>query len=176
MTVHRFKYLSALLVILCGLVLFGCGGGSSSSSSTPNPPPVIISVSLSPLSAQVLTGQSQMFTATASGTTNQNFTWSIDGAGSGNSTVGTISSDGTYTAPAVVPLAPTIDIRATSIADSTRFASASVTITSPVEDWPKYRRDLANTGRSIETGISSVNADPHRPATESQRLAGRCHC
>ena len=27
------------------------------------------------------------------------------------------------------------------------------------EDWPKYRRDLANTGRSAETGISSLNID-----------------
>ena len=94
---------------------------------------------------------------TVTGTTNQNVTWSIDGAGSGNTTVGTISSSGLYAAPAVVPNPPSVTVRATSAFDNLGSGTATVTITSPFEDWPKYRRDLANTGRSAETGLSSAN-------------------
>jgi outer membrane protein assembly factor BamB len=150
------KLLSRTCAGILGVFLLSCGGGSSSRTT---PPPTTISVSLTPLAAEVLTGKSQQFKATATGTTNQNFTWSIEGAGGGNSTVGTISSLGIYTAPAVVPNPAAITVRATSLADSTRSTVAAVTITSPVEDWAKYRRDLANTGRSAETGLSSANAE-----------------
>ncbi|MFQ5949696.1 MAG: PQQ-binding-like beta-propeller repeat protein, partial [Nitrospiria bacterium] len=42
--------------------------------------------------------------------------------------------------------------------DKTSITEDVETIINPMEDWPKFRRDLANTGRSIETGISSTNA------------------
>jgi len=48
-------------------------------------------------------------------------------------------------------------VRATSVADALRFANAAVNLLSPLEDWPKYRRDLSNTGRSLESAISSRN-------------------
>lgn len=129
------------------------GGGTSPGLSFK----VMTSVSVTPANQSVLTGVSQLFHASATGTTNQNFTWSIDGAGAGNSTVGTIASSGLYVAPAVVPTPAAITLRATSTFDNTSSGTAAVTITSPVEDWPKYRRDLANTGRSAETGLSSAN-------------------
>lgn len=118
---------------------------------------VLAVVAVSPPNASPVTGQTQQFTAAVSGTTNQIATWSIDGAGSGNSTVGTISLTGLYTAPAVVPNPASITVRATSAFDNAGTGTSAVTITSPVEDWPKYRRDLANTGRSAETGLSSAN-------------------
>ena len=43
------------------------------------------------------------FTATVTGTTNTAVTWSVNGVAGGNSTVGTISTSGAYTAPATAP-------------------------------------------------------------------------
>lgn len=129
------------------------GGGTSAAANLQ----VVAAVSVSPAAATVITGQSQQFAAKVSGISSQKVTWSIDGAGTGNSTVGTVSSTGLYTTPAVVPNPSTVTLRATSDIDNTLSGTAVVTIASPVEDWPKYRRDLANTGRSAETGISSAN-------------------
>lgn len=48
----------------------------------------------------------------------------------GAASTGTITSDGVYTAPADLPSPAGVEIRATSHADSTKFASAQVTMTS----------------------------------------------
>jgi uncharacterized repeat protein (TIGR02543 family) len=129
------------------------GGGTSGSANFQ----VLFVISVSPPSATPLSGSTQQFTATVHGTADTSVAWSIDGAGSGNSTVGTIDSAGLYTAPAVVPAPAGVTVRATSNGDNTKSASAAVTVTSIIEDWPKYRRDLANTGRSLETLIHSGN-------------------
>jgi outer membrane protein assembly factor BamB len=135
------------------------GGGTSSGQTFQ----VLAVVTLSPPSPSVLTGQSQTFTVSVSGTSNQSVTWSIQGAGTGNSTVGTISSAGVYTAPAVVPNPPSVTIVATSNFDNVSAGTTTLTVTSPVEDWPKYRRDLSDTGRSGETGLSSANVGLLKP-------------
>ena len=122
---------------------------------------VVTVVSVSPPAAAPLTGFTVQFSAKVTGAANQGVIWSIDGAGSGNNLVGNISpTTGLYTAPAMVPYPANITVRAVSAFDNTGAATAAVTITSPVEDWPKYHRDLANTGRGIETGINSQTA-PH---------------
>src|SRR5438552_1435275 len=58
-----------------------------------------VSVAISPTSASVAPQQTQQFTATLSGTTNTPVIWSVDGTNGGNSTSGTISNTGLYTAP-----------------------------------------------------------------------------
>ena len=108
-------------------------------------------LSISPGSAAPLTGGSTV-QFSASGVGGKPVTWSIDGAGSA---AGTISSSGLYTSPMQVPYPATITVRAKAAGVS---ATAPVVVTSPVEDWPKYRRDLANTGRSSETGINAQTA------------------
>jgi len=63
-----------------------------------------------------------------SGTTNQNVTWAVNGASGGNASVGTVSTAGLYTAPSQIPNPQKITVAATSQADSTRSASATLTI------------------------------------------------
>ena len=82
--------------------------------------PPVVAVSISPLSAALLTGGTQQFTAYVSGSSNTAVTWSATG--------GTVSSSGLYTAPAT---AGTYSVTATSQADSTKSASATVTVTAP---------------------------------------------
>jgi hypothetical protein len=104
----------------------GCGGGSPSSIGKPT-----VTVAISPASASLLVSEASTFTATVSGATNRSVTWSADGVAGGNSTVGTITAVGVYTAPSKPPSPNVVTISATSTADASASASASVTITNP---------------------------------------------
>ena len=109
---NRLKY---LLVFALVCFVFGCGGSN-------NPPPVQIAVSISPNSASIEVDETQQFTATVSGTSNTAVTWSA--------TCGTVSSDGLYRAPVTTDTI-TCTVTARSQADTTKSASAKVTVTAP---------------------------------------------
>ncbi len=84
--------------------------------------PVQVSISVSPTTANLQTGGQQTFSAAVSGTTNTAVTWTASG--------GTVTSAGQYTAPSS---AGTYTVTATSAADSTKSASAVVTVSQPVQ-------------------------------------------
>jgi len=87
-----------------------------------------VTVTVSPASAQVPVNGLQQFSAAVANTSNTAVTWSANGVPGGNSTVGTISFAGLYTAPAKIPSPATVTVTATSQADSTKSGSATVTI------------------------------------------------
>jgi hypothetical protein len=93
-------------------------------SSTP-PTSAAVSVSLNQTSVSIAVGTTTQFTATVQNTTNTAVTWFVDGVAGGNSSVGTISASGMYTAPAQ---AGTHTVTATSVADTTKSAKASVAV------------------------------------------------
>lgn len=93
--------------------------------------PQTVSVTISPASASVQTGATRQFTATVTGSANTAVTWQVNGVTGGNSTNGTISSSGLYTAPAAVP-ASTVTVTVISQADPTKQANATVTVTTPL--------------------------------------------
>lgn len=92
-----------------------------------NPPTV--TVAISPTSTSVRINRNRQFTATVQGTTNTAVTWQVNGITGGNTTVGRISTSGLYSAPSAVPSPATVTVRAVSVADPAKSASASVTIT-----------------------------------------------
>ncbi len=87
-----------------------------------------VSVSISPASASVRVKQTKQFTATVLNTTNKTVTWKVNGIAGGNGTVGTISASGLYKAPNSVPNPAVVTVSATSAADTSKSASAAVTI------------------------------------------------
>src|SRR5579871_5662582 len=94
---------------------------SASASITLQP----ISVTVTPASVALGASQTQQFTATvANGAAG--VTWAV------NPAVGTISTTGLYTAPALISLAQSVTVTATSTADSTKSASASISLLAPV--------------------------------------------
>lgn len=99
---------------------------SASAMVTINPP-AAAAVTISPQTAFVAAGTVQQFTATVTNESATTVTWSVNGTAGGNSTVGTIDANGNYTAPAVTTNA-TAMVTATSTADTTKSASASVSI------------------------------------------------
>ena len=82
----------------------------------------VVSVSVSPTSVAMPQKWQQQFAATVSGPSNTTVTWSVKQG------TGTITQSGLYTAPQAVE---TDVITATSQADSTKSASASVTVVAP---------------------------------------------
>jgi hypothetical protein len=74
----------------------------------------------------------EQFTASVSNTTNIDVTWSVNSTAGGNSTLGTISSTGLYTAPDLVPSSGSVTVTATSQADTTKSASATISLMCPV--------------------------------------------
>ncbi len=95
----------------------------------PPPPPPPVSIAVAPSALSLTTGTSQQFSATVTGAANPAVTWSVNNIPGGNSTVGTISESGLYTAPAAVPNPSGLSIQATSVADSTASAVANIAIT-----------------------------------------------
>jgi len=115
------------------LIIFSAAGcGVTGENSPPPPPPPPISVSVSPPNATVFLGGTQQFSATVANTSNTTVTWNVNGIAGGNSTVGTITPAGLYTAPQNLPAQTSATVGAVSQADATKTASALVTISSDV--------------------------------------------
>ncbi|MGD0499911.1 MAG: putative Ig domain-containing protein [Bryobacteraceae bacterium] len=102
-----------------------------------------IQVSLLPATATVQTGHTVQFTATVTGASNLTVSWSVNGISGGNSTVGTISANGLYTAPQAVPNLAAVTVTASSVADTSRSANATVTV-------------VTGTSASLTSGTSSL--------------------
>ncbi|HJW74006.1 MAG TPA: hypothetical protein VJ486_14365 [Geothrix sp.] len=92
-----------------------CGGGRGPASAPP-----AVSVAITPAGASLWTGGTQAFQASVTGTSNQAVTWSVMESGGG-----TISGTGSYTAPAT---AGNYHVKAVSVADMTKSAQASVSV------------------------------------------------
>ncbi len=104
---------------------------SASATITLTPPPTITSVAVSCTPTSVPTGQTSQCTATVKGTGSYSsaVTWSVSGVQSGNSTVGTVSTSGLYTAPSAVPSPNPVTVTATSTEDTTKSGSATASVT-----------------------------------------------
>ena len=106
----------------------------ASASAIATIPPIV--VTLSPGSGvSIPVNGTQQFTAAVTGTTNTGVTnWQVNSIPGGNSTIGTISSTGLYSAPANLTASPTqVTITAVSVADSavtgSILANVHVTVT-----------------------------------------------
>jgi len=109
----------------------GCGGSSTTSGGGGSPP---IGVTVTPVTATVVVGKTQMFTATVSNdSANKGVTWALscataNGCGSVSATSSASGTAVTYAAPATTPNPATVTIAATSVSDGTKSASATITI------------------------------------------------
>ncbi len=89
-----------------------------------------VRISVAPTTATVGTNEIFRFCATVTGSSNcsTNVNWLVNDVAGGNSTVGTISPNGLYTAPNDIPSPATVTVKATAVADPDRNATATVTV------------------------------------------------
>jgi hypothetical protein len=134
-----------------------------------------VSVSISPSLATMAPLATQSFTATVSGSSNTAVTWQVNGVSGGNSAAGLISTtvlgtanEAIFLAPSAVPSPASVSVTAISQADSTKSATATVTIQSPSRSGVTYyvstsgndnnAGTLAAPWRTIQKAANTVQA------------------
>jgi uncharacterized protein (DUF1800 family) len=91
-----------------------------------------IVVTLTPKNVTIGAGNTTQFQATVTGTTDIQLTWAVNNVPYGNSTVGTVDGNGNYTAPVNIVGLGSVTVTATSVVDTTKSGSATVTLSNPV--------------------------------------------
>lgn len=122
-------------------------GTSGSATSTS---PQQVSIQLSKTAVTLAAGATQQFTAYVNGTDNTAVTWAVDNVVSGNSTNGTITTAGLYTAP---NQGGTHVVTATSVADTTKSASATVTVTGQISISPATATMLTGSTQQFQAAV-----------------------
>jgi len=109
------------------------GTATISITSATGPVAVTISPPYAFMAPSSSTPSTQQFLATVTGTTNANVSWSVQsavaGQGCAGAACGSVDANGLYTAPAAAPSPNAISVIATSQADSTKSASATIALT-----------------------------------------------
>jgi hypothetical protein len=123
----RALLIGTLLATIISVFVSGCGGG------TPPPP---ISVNAFSSAQTIDEGRSASITARVTNDlANRGVTWSVSGSGCAGAACGTLSNQTptsvTYTAPSTVTASLSIQVVATSVADSTKSGPASLTVVPP---------------------------------------------
>lgn len=130
------------------ILLVACGGGGDKPAPVP-----VVAVSVSPTTASFVVGgatQTQTFTATVTGNANTSVTWSVTEGAAG----GSITTGGVYTAPATPG---TYHVVATSVADATKSAMATVTVTPAPAAALVYTNPTTGTYRLVKNdGLSTA--------------------
>jgi len=153
MELHELKMLRYLFLAMT-LTLAGCGGGAATPSTLPP-----VTVALNQRSASIAAGTTKQFVAIVQGAADTTVAWSVDAISGGNSGEGTISAGGLYTAPSQ---AGNHTVAATSVADTTKSATAVVTVLVTVASPAvlTYHNDDARDGANLsETSLTLSNVN-----------------
>jgi hypothetical protein len=125
-------------------------------------PPAASPISVTPSAVSIGLGNTQQFSVALSGATDTSVTWQVNGTPGGNSSVGTISVKGVYTAPTAVPASPVVTVSVLLASDSTKIASAQVTLVAPTTMVVSVTPQSANVkaGGTQQFSASVVNGAP----------------
>jgi hypothetical protein len=113
---------------VAGINMAGAGLPSTMMTATPTGTPLAIAVNVAPNTTSAIPGTNVSFTATVTNALDSAVTWSV--------ALGSINSDGLYTAPSNTGSSTLTDtVTATSVQDPTKSATATVTVSSGLVGW-----------------------------------------
>jgi len=145
-----------------GLVTITTPTGSATTAS----PFTIAGVRITPTSASIRFGETVQFAAEVlPSTLDQDVVWTVNDVAGGNATLGTISATGLFTAPNI--RYSSLTIRATSVADTARFAEASVRVSDPNDIQSVFAASV-----SISRGDNVGTAAWARPVAVQRGVSG----
>ncbi len=132
---------------------------AANSSDSASAPLTVFTFGLSPNSGVLVApSATQQFTATIQGLSDTSVSWSVDGVGGGNSSIGTISSTGLYAAPNATG---SHTVEATSVAEPSNSVSSRVTVVNAAQTAVlTYHNDDARDGaytQEVTLSPSNVN-------------------
>ena len=132
-----------------------------------------ISISLTPRAISVELGALQPFRAaiTSAGQPSAAIRWSISGVAC-PSACGSLDVNGNYTAPQILPAAPTVALTAQSLADPSKQASAAITITSNFSLQLSAPASIASGGSSLIAATLTPLAGSNPATTLSWAVSG----
>lgn len=117
---------------------------------------------------EVYTGTAQTFNATVTGETNTAVNWQVNKVAGGNSTFGTISTAGAYTAPSAVPSPSLVIITAASQANPAVFGVYPFTVvTAPSASQPTAQTISPGGTAKYSISLNANTGDPKQPITLS---------
>ena len=124
---------------------------------------------VSPESPEVVVTGTLQFAKTVLSSFSTDVTWSVNGVDDGNATLGTITTEGLYTAPAAVPTGGMVTVAATLDADNSVVGQTDVTILPP----PLTRGTaniLASVGGAVHSkdGRAAVSIPPGALAADAE--------
>ena len=135
-----------ILVLFQAVLSFNCGQNQPVNIVQPNGSNTV-SVTVSPDTGTVATGQTLQLTASVAGTTNKDVTWTIIGS---SANAGTIDSSGLYKAPGTA-LMTSVRIQAASVANPTKTAEATL--------WVLAQGTVSNTNNPLVAQYSMTVPD-----------------
>ncbi len=133
---------SVLLFVL--FVAAGCGGGGGGNDVEPPPP---VTITITPTSGSLEVGDTLQFSSDVN-RSNFSVKWYVNDIEGGNASLGTITTGGLYTAPAIEPNPGTVVIKAVAQVDTTKSVSAQVTVTPKLAVTPTNA--LVRTGETLQ--------------------------
>lgn len=157
----------AVIAIVAGLAISGCGGGNGGGGSSTPPANGVVTVYPGTVSVPAEAQAQVQFSAYLASQPTATFTWSI--SGSGNGTIN--ASTGLYTPPTSVPSPATVTITATDTAATSEIGTATITVTA-AQGVSVSPAALSIPAGGTQIFSASVNGAPVTPAWQVDGVGG----
>jgi hypothetical protein len=136
---------------------------------------IALPIAVTPSTVSVQAGQTRQFSAAVSFSTNTAVTWQVNGTEGGNSTVGTIDTNGLYTAPNALPAQNPVTVTAVAKADTSKTASSTVTVTPPpIVISPTTAVVSAGAQQAFTASVLTNAVTPEWSVTCASTVTGAC--
>jgi uncharacterized protein (DUF1800 family) len=134
-------------------------GSASSQKVNALVQPGQVVIKLQPSETSVRVNNTINITPTVTGSQDTALTWTVNGIAGGNAQIGTISPQGAYTAPAVVPNPNIVVVQATSVDNPSSVMIVNVQVLNPVPILLSATPNSVNIGSTavVLTGASFIN-------------------